>query len=111
MSDRPPSSFKEIEARIIEQVRSGQLRFTLHAHQEMVAEDFSLDNVLGALGASELLENYPDHKRGACALFGGVAPDERPVHIVCTTASPMLVVITVYEPKPPKWLTPTQRNR
>ena len=111
MSDSPPSDSEKIEACIANQVRSGQIRFTLHAHQEMVAEDFSLDDVLAALPQSELLENYPDHKRGACALFGGIAPDKRPVHIVCTTASPMLIVITVYEPKPPKWLTPTQRSR
>ena len=111
MSDGLPENSRMIEARIVEQIRSGQIRFTLHAHQEMVADNFSLDDVLDALAKSKLLENYPDHKRGACALFGGAGPDGRPLHIVCTTASPMLVVITVYEPRPPKWLTPTQRNR
>jgi hypothetical protein len=77
----------------------------------MVAAGFSVDDVLAGLSNGELLEDYPSHKRGACALFGGVAPSGRPVHIVCTTANPMLIVITVYEPKPPKWLTPKQRNR
>ena len=76
----------------------------------MVAENFSLDDVLDGLANSEPLENYPEHKRDACGLFGGVVLDGRPVHIVCTTAHPVLIVITVYEPKPPKWLTPTQRN-
>lgn len=104
-------SSSEIKSRIAGQIRSGQVRFTLHAHQEMVAEDFPLDDVLGALNESELLENYPDHKRGACGLFNGVTSDARAVHIVCTTDNPVLIVITVYEPKPPKWLTPTQRNR
>ena len=111
MSDDTPFNATPIEVRIVEQIRSGQIRFTLHAHQEMVADNFSLDDVFEALAKSSLLENYPDHKRGACALFGGAAPDGRSLHIVCTTASPMLVVITVYEPRPPKWLTPTQRNR
>jgi hypothetical protein len=105
-----PSSSEEIKARIAGQIRAGQIRFTLHAHQEMVAEIFSLDDVLSGLAGGELLENYPEHKRGACGLFGGVALDGRPVHIVCTTGLPVLIVITVYEPKPPKWLTPTQRN-
>jgi hypothetical protein len=76
----------------------------------MAAENFVLDDVLEGLTGGQLLENYPEHKRGACALFGGVALDERPIHIVCTTGHPVLIVITVYEPKPPKWLTPTQRN-
>ena len=76
----------------------------------MVAENFSLDDVLSGLVNGELLENYPEHKRGACGLLGGAVLDGRPVPIVCTTARPVLIVITVYEPKPPKWLTPTQRN-
>ena len=105
-----PSGSEKIKARIAGQIRSGQIRFTVHAHQEMVAENFSLDAVLYALASGGLLENYPEHKRGACALFNGVAPDGRPIHIVCTTDNPMLIVITAYEPKPPKWLTPTQRN-
>ena len=107
MSNGRPSSIK---ARIIEQIRAGLVRFTIHAHQEMAAENFALDDVLEGLTGGQLLENYPEHKRGACALFGGVALDERPIHIVCTTGHPVLIVITVYEPKPPKWLTPTQRN-
>ena len=107
----PPSDSEKIKARIAEQINSGQIRFTLHAHQEMVAENFSLDHVLVALPQCELLEDYPEHKRGACALFNGARPDGRPVHIVCTTANPVLIVITAYEPKPPKWLTPNQRNR
>jgi hypothetical protein len=105
-----PSGSGEIKARIAGQIRSSQIRFTIHAHQEMVAENFSLDDVLQSLAGGEFLENYPGHKRGACALFNGVAPDGRPIHIVCTTGNPVLIVITVYEPKPPKWLTPAQRN-
>ncbi|MGP8020864.1 MAG: DUF4258 domain-containing protein [Limisphaerales bacterium] len=70
-----------------------------------------MDDVLEGLASGELLENYAEHKRGACALFVGVAREGRPVHIVCTTANPVLIVITVYEPKPPKWPTPTRRNR
>ena len=111
MSDGSPSDSEKTKARIVEQIQSGQLRVTLHAHQEMVAKNYSLDDALAALPQSKLLEDYPGHKRGACALFNGVTPDGQPVHIVCTTDNPVLIVITVYEPKPPKWLTPTQRNR
>lgn|SRR5665213_1295009 len=110
MSDSPPSDSKKIKARIVGQIRSGQIRFTLHAHQEMVAENFLLDDVLAALSQSQLLENYPTHKRSACALFNATTPGGRPVHIVCTTDNPVLILITVYEPKPPKWLSSIQRK-
>src|ERR1035437_6091910 len=111
MSGSPPSESERIKARIAEQISAGQFRFTLHAHQEMAAEGFSLDDVLKGLASGELLENYRKHNRGGCALLGGTAPDKRPIHIVCTTEHLVLIVVTVYEPKPPKWLTPTQRNR
>jgi hypothetical protein len=111
MSDNPPSDPKKIKTRIVEQIHSGQVHLTLHAQQEMVADHFSADDLVAALAEGELLENYPNHKRGPCALFNGVTPDQRPIHIVCTTANPVLIVITVYEPKPPKWLTATQRNQ
>jgi hypothetical protein len=90
---------------------AGTYRITQHAHQEMVSDDFSLDDLLNSIGNATLLENYPSHKRGACCLIGGIAPNGRPIHVVCTTANPMLIIITVYEPKSPKWLTPTQRGQ
>ena len=101
----------EIKARIIGQVRDGEMRFSVHAHREMVADGFTLADVCEGLTKGQLLEDYPGHKRGACALFAGVALDGRPVHIVCTTGGDVLIVITVYEPKPPKWPTPTERKR
>jgi hypothetical protein len=45
----------QIKAQIVRQIRANQIRFTIHAHQEMVAGNFSLDDVLAALDGSELL--------------------------------------------------------
>ena len=105
------AGFDETMARIRDQAAAENLRITRHAHQEMVAEDFTLDDVLQALGAGQVLENYPDHKRGACCLIHGVTETGRHLHLVCTTAVPVLIIITAYEPKPPKWVTPVQRGR
>jgi hypothetical protein len=90
---------------------ANSLRVTQHAQQEMVEDAFVLDDVLHALSNATVIEDYPDHRRGACCLVSGSAPDQRPIHIVCTTTSAVLIIITVYEPKPPKWVTPTQRGR
>ncbi len=90
--------------------RGGRLQFTLHAHQEMVSEGFTGDDVSHALSSGLILENYPEHRRGACALMSGTTAAGRPMHIVCTTGRDPAIVITVYEPKPPKWVTPTTRG-
>lgn len=96
--------------RIREQAIRGEVRLTLHAHQEMVEEAISYEEILQAIVSGQILEDYPEHKRGPCCLLGGVTQAGRSLHIVCTTAQPILVIITVYEPKPPKWVTPTQRG-
>jgi hypothetical protein len=97
--------------RIADQVASEAFRVTQHAQQEMAAEDILLSDVLEVLSRPQVLENYPDHRRGACCLVSGYTQSVRPLHVVCTTAQPLLIIITVYEPKPPKWVTPTQRRK
>lgn len=86
------------------------LRVSQHAHQEMLEEDIVLEEVLQAIAEGQIIENYPDHRRGACCLLYGRTGQERPLHIVCTTDRAMLFIITVYVPQPPKWVTPTERS-
>jgi hypothetical protein len=76
----------------------------------MVEEDIKLNEVLEAISSGEILENYPEHKRGPCCLVNGIANNDENIHIVCTTSLPLLVIITVYKPKYPKWITPTERG-
>jgi len=96
--------------RIQAQARSESIRITLHAHQRMVEQDVSLADLLEALDGAQIIESYPEHRRGPCCLVLGQTAEHRPLHIVCTTSHPVLIVITVYEPRPPKWLTPTERG-
>ena len=83
---------------------------TLHAHQEMAEEDVSVSELLTCLAHCTLLEDYREHKRGACCLVCGHAHTGPYLHVVCTSELPELIIITVYEPKPPKWETPSQRG-
>jgi hypothetical protein len=89
-------------ARIKSQLAAGAFRVTQHAQQEMVEEDISLAEVLEAAQRGEILEHYPEHRRGACCLVHGLTDVGRPLHVVCTTALPLLILITAYEPRPPK---------
>ena len=84
---------------------------TQHANQEMVAEEIALSEVFEAITSGDVLENYPEHRRGPCCLLHGRTSAGRNLHVVCTTANPMLVIITVYVPTPPKWSTPKKRGR
>ena len=99
-----------ILARLRAQAEADAVRVTLHGHQEMVAEDISFGEVRDVLLNATLLENYPSHKRGACCLVCARTSHRRYVHVVCTTSLETAIIITVYEPKPPKWRTPFERG-
>ena len=110
MVEADSKDLNEVLPRIRTQAQEERIQITQHAHQEMVEENVTLDEVEEAISNGEILENYPSHRRGACCLLYGTTQGGRPLHIVCTTARPELIIITVYEPKPPKWLSPTQRR-
>ena len=78
--------------------------------QEMVEEEITLDEVVHTIRHGEILEHYPEHRRGACCLVNGSTDEGRPLHVVCTTGQPLLILITAYEPRAPKWLTPRERR-
>jgi len=101
--------------RILESIKgfasSDSFRITLHGQYEMAEENIKLDEVQEAIATGEIIENYPEHQRGPCCLLNGITKSGRSLHIICTTTQPILIIITVYIPKPPKWITPTKRRR
>lgn len=96
--------------RIRAQATERAIRVTDHAREEMEEESITLAEVLEAIANGQILENYPDHKRGSCCLLYGLTTWKRPLHVVCTTSLPRLVIITAYVPVPPKWIGPTERR-
>lgn len=97
-------------ARIRAQAAERAIRITDHAREEMEEESITLAEVLKAIANGQIIENYPDHKRGSCCLLYGLTARRRPLHVVCTTSLPLLVIITAYVPVPPKWIGPTERR-
>ena len=97
--------------RLREQASPDDLRVSIHAHREMVEEAISYESLCESLSVCVGFENNPDHQRGPCCLVCGRARSGQYLHLVCTTSLEVIIVITVYEPKPPKWLTPFQRGK
>lgn len=110
MHEGDPGRFQTLLRRIRDHISTGSYRLTQHAQQQMTEEGILLDEVEEAIVDAEVLEDYPYHRRGACCLLGGFTSQHRPLHVVCTTGLPISVIITVYEPKAPKWVTPAQRR-
>jgi hypothetical protein len=93
----------------------GDCRFTDHARREMENEPFgviTVAEVLEALQAGEVIEDYPaDTPYPSCLLLGRT-PTGRPLHIVCAPvlAERRLLIITTYQPDPTRW-DPELRQR
>ncbi len=58
--------------RIRTQATERAIRVTDHAREEMEEESITLAEVLEAIANGQILENYPDHKRGSCFLLYGL---------------------------------------
>ena len=62
-----------------------------------------------ALLNSKILEQYPDIGRGESCLVVGFA-GKIPIHVVCGWRGEKVVLITVYIPRPPKFIDPWTRG-
>lgn len=111
MPDVDMFNFDEIMSLIRNQCAQDAIRVTIHGHQEMVEEDIKYESMVKALSQGTVIENYPEHQRGPCCLVCGQDSSGRFLHICCTTSLEVVIIITVYEPKPPQWVTPFQRRK
>ncbi|MGQ9628281.1 MAG: DUF4258 domain-containing protein [Anaerolineae bacterium] len=64
-----------------------------------------------ALLSGAILEDYPDTGRGESCLIVGFATDGTPIHTVCGWRGEDVVIITIYIPRPPKFIDPWTRRR
>lgn len=111
MNDVDVHDFNAIMSRLRDQCSREAIRVTIHANQEMIEENISYDSMVEALSKGRVIENYPEHQRGACCLVCGQDYTGRYLHVCCTTSLEVTIIITVYEPKLPKWVTPYQRRK
>jgi len=91
-------------------VLSGDFMLSAHADQAAADENIAIAEIREALLGGEILEQYADTGRGSCCLILGLVRG-RPIHVVCGWRRKPLLVITVYIPKPPKFLDPWTRRR
>ncbi len=82
-----------------------RIMFTAHALDEMNNEDdiITAAEVRAVISKGEIIENYPEDKRGHSCLMLGTATKKRPVHIVCAPKNDYLAIITAYVPDKTEW--------
>jgi hypothetical protein len=96
---------------IKEKVQEGNYYFSRHADQERQNDGLTILEVEEAILRGIILESYEDTGRGESCLVAGFTRDGKPIHIVCGRRDDTLVIITVYIPTPPKFITPFVRGK
>ena len=97
--------------KIRSKIKQDEFVLSFHAHEERQAESISIEDIKTAVINGEIIENYPEDKRGESCIILGYS-NVRPIHIVCGKSKiGWLKIITVYVPQPPKWITPRSRAK
>jgi hypothetical protein len=89
----------------IKQSAKKKILYTQHALDEMNAEDemITTEDVRHIVFNGEIIEEYPEDKRGHSCLMFGIPEEKRPVHVVCSPKEEYLAIITSYIPSLKKW--------
>ena len=94
---------------IKEKIRGNQYMYSYHAEIERKADNLTFAQIETALLNSQVLEQYADTGRGVSCLVIGFA-EATPIHAVCGWRGEKIVLITVYIPRPPKFIDPWTRG-
>ncbi len=96
---------EEIKAK----VRVNKYVYTHHAEIERKVDKLTFVQVEIAILNGKIVEQYDDTGRGESCLVMGFAEDI-PIHIVCGWRGEKISIITVYIPRPPKFIDPYTRG-
>jgi len=92
------------------QVERGAYQLKLHAMERASLRGIDPLDIKEALSNGEVIEEYPEDKRGKSCLVYGKTKGSKDLHVVCGLTSDTLWVITVYEPDPEEWTDPKTRR-
>ncbi|MBI3189453.1 MAG: DUF4258 domain-containing protein [Ignavibacteriales bacterium] len=69
------------------------------SHERMV----SAQEVKQVIFTGDIIEDYPEDKRGHSCLMFGHGENNRPIHVVCSPKKDYLAIITAYVPTTQHW--------
>ncbi len=82
----------------------GQFDFTEHAAERAIERNISESEIREVGSRAVTIEEYPDDKYGPTRLLLGFTEAGKALHLqVADSPSPMVRIITVYEPDPAEW--------
>lgn len=96
---------------IQEQLYKGLFEFTEHAFKRVIERNIAEEEIKQAGKNSQIIEEYPNDKYSPSCLLLGFTTLNRPLHIqVSLMETPIIKIITIYEPDELKWINYSKRR-
>jgi hypothetical protein len=86
-----------------EKILNGFYRFSDHAVKRMIKREISRHEVEFIIHSGEIIEEYRDDKYSPSCLIYGITKSGRIIHVLLSE-TPVVIIITVYEPDPAEWI-------
>ena len=101
-------TMKQETPEILRRVRAAatkRILFLPHALRQMNAPDrmISTQEVREVVFHGDVIEDYPEDRRGHSCLILGWGERGRSIHVVCAPKKEYLAIITAYLPDPEQW--------
>jgi hypothetical protein len=95
------------------EVENFEIVYRLHASKRMFEREINDDDVEFLLKNGEIIERYDDDYPLPSLLLNGFSKNKRPLHLVVAVNrdEKRLIIVTVYEPDPLKWLDNFSRRK
>lgn len=85
--------------------------FSQHAVDQSIVRHITVAECREVIAAGEIIEDYPHDKYGPSCLLFGMTEGSRPLHVQCSYPyRPAVIIITLYEPDPNRWINFKQRK-
>lgn len=99
---------------ILNLVERGEIMVSEHGYEEIVADDIRVRDIVSGVPNAEIVEDYPEYRKGPCVLVLQSDRDGRPIHAVWGIPrgfSSPAVLITAYRPDPERWTDDFRRRK
>jgi len=110
VNDTTSAAFEKIR----ESAKHWKVNVTEHAYDEADQDGISMVDVINTLPGGEVIEDYPDDRRGAsCLVLIYIGAERTPVHAVCgyDEETEYAIIVTVYLPDPQRWSSDYRERR
>ena len=98
---------------ILDLVKKVEILISDHGYDEMIEDRIIVKDIINSMVGSELIEDYPDHKKGPCILLLQYDKQNKPIHVVWGIQkgrSTPAVIVTAYRPDPDRWSNDYRRR-